>query len=127
MCNSDRRHFLGMSLGVLGAVGIVAGATSAGARSAGAPSAGGGAAEPDKPKSGKVYVCPPCGCAADGKEFPAPGACPECGMPLVEKAPAPKLGALGRPARPDRGGWRTDGQVAQVPQSRGEGASGRAT
>ena len=39
----------------------------------------------DAPPSGK-YVCPPCGCAADGKEFDAPGACPECGMPLVPKS-----------------------------------------
>jgi len=42
----------------------------------------------DAPK-GK-WVCPPCGCAADGKEFDAPGACPECGMPLIQKeAPKP--------------------------------------
>jgi DNA-directed RNA polymerase subunit RPC12/RpoP len=33
----------------------------------------------------RKYVCPPCGCAADGKEFDAPGTCPECGMPLVPK------------------------------------------
>ena len=44
------------------------------------------AAETPSP-SGK-YVCPPCGCAADGKEFDKPGACPECGMPLVPKPPA---------------------------------------
>ena len=55
-------------------------------------------------KPGQKYVCPPCGCAADGKEFDAPGACPECGMPLVAKpedkpkeaAPAPKLSSAAR-------------------------------
>jgi uncharacterized protein len=31
------------------------------------------------------YVCPPCGCASDGKTFTAPGACPSCGMKLVAK------------------------------------------
>jgi hypothetical protein len=71
MCNSDRRHFLGMSLVAVGAVCI------------------GGAALAAETGPKKVYVCPPCGCAADGKEFPEPGACPECGMPLVEKKPEP--------------------------------------
>jgi hypothetical protein len=49
--------------------------------------AGGLARAADAPK-GK-WVCPPCGCAADGKEFDAPGTCPECGMELIPK-PAPK-------------------------------------
>jgi uncharacterized protein len=31
------------------------------------------------------YVCPPCGCASDGKTFDSPGACPSCGMKLVAK------------------------------------------
>ena len=110
MCNSGRRHFLGMSLVVLGAVGLATGAL---------------AAETEKPK-GKVYVCPPCGCAADGKEFPEPGACPECGMPLVEKAPAPKLGALSRPARP-QGGWRHEGQMAEVDRRPDRAPGERAT
>jgi hypothetical protein len=54
-----------------------------------AVAAGGGAAsaQTPAPKPGQKYRCPPCGCAADGKLFDAPGACPECGMPLV---PAPK-------------------------------------
>ena len=79
MCNSDRRHFLRMSFVTLGALGVAGAAL---------------AAEP-APKTGKVYVCPPCGCAADGKEFAAPGACPECGMPLIEKGtpPPPQLAA----------------------------------
>ena len=53
-----------------------------------------GAGTPTTSPSGK-WVCPPCGCAADGKEFDAPGACPECGMPLVAKPaePKPKAGA----------------------------------
>ena len=44
----------------------------------------------DTPK-GK-WVCPPCGCAADAKEFDAPGTCPECGMELIPK-PARKADA----------------------------------
>ena len=40
--------------------------------------------------SGK-FVCPPCGCSADGKEFDKAGDCPACGMPLMPKpAEAPK-------------------------------------
>ena len=86
MCNSDRRHFLAMSLVTLGAAGAAAGIA--------------GAALAAETPAKKIYVCPPCGCAADGKEFAEPGACPECGMPLVEKkpdaaAPAPKPGASG--------------------------------
>ena len=72
MSNSDRRHFLRLSVitaGVMGLAGVEL------------------AADPAKPK---VYVCPPCGCGADDKDFPAPGACPSCGMPLIEKTPAPK-------------------------------------
>ena len=46
------------------------------------------AAETPAPSPSGKYVCPPCGCAADGKEFDKPGACPECGMPLVPKAAA---------------------------------------
>lgn len=30
-----------------------------------------------------AFVCPPCGCAADGLRFDAPGRCPDCGMTLV--------------------------------------------
>lgn len=33
------------------------------------------------------YVCPPCGCDADGREFAAPGSCPACGMTLQPKDP----------------------------------------
>lgn len=45
----------------------------------------------DAPSPTGKWVCPPCGCAADGKEFDKAGACPECGMPLVPKtADAPK-------------------------------------
>ena len=68
MCNSDRRHFLAMSVVALGAA-------------AGAAGMAGAALAADTPAK-KVYVCPPCGCAADGKEFAQPGACPECGNPL---------------------------------------------
>lgn len=34
------------------------------------------------------YVCPPCGCAMDGRVFDAPGLCPACGMTLVPLAQA---------------------------------------
>lgn len=34
------------------------------------------------------YICPPCGCAADGLVFDAPGKCPACGMTLIAR-PAP--------------------------------------
>ena len=33
----------------------------------------------------KIYVCPPCGLACDKLEFDQPGACPVCGMTLIEK------------------------------------------
>jgi hypothetical protein len=56
------------------------------------------------PSSGK-FVCPPCGCAADGKVFDAPGTCPECGMTLVPKpAEAPKDAASPPKADPGGGG-----------------------
>lgn len=92
MCNSDRRHFLRMSVVALGAAGIGGSVLAA-------------ETDPGKPK---VYVCPPCGCAADGKEFPAPGQCPECGMPLIEKPAAPpKLSAQDRaaPAKASSTAW----------------------
>jgi hypothetical protein len=44
------------------------------------------------------YVCPPCGCSADGKEFDKPGDCPACGMPL---APKPKDAAPTAPKAAD--------------------------
>jgi DNA-directed RNA polymerase subunit RPC12/RpoP len=48
---------------------------------------------------GQKYVCPPCGCAADGKEFDAPGACPECGMPLIAKPAADPKGGGATPPK----------------------------
>ena len=50
-----------------------------------------------------VYVCPPCGCAMDGRFFDAPGRCPACDMTLIEAMPAqlpfePSTLALGRGA-----------------------------
>ena len=81
MCDCGRRHFLQMSMVTLGAVSVagIAGAALA--------------AEAD-PKTPKVFICPPCGCDNDGKDFPAAGPCTACGMPLIEKpAAAPKLAA----------------------------------
>lgn len=40
------------------------------------------------PEPKKIWVCPPCGCTADGQEFDKPGVCPACGYTLVEKKPA---------------------------------------
>lgn len=75
MCDNPRRHFLRLSVMAIGAAGI------AGSALAAEP-----AADPKAPR--KVYTCPPCGCDNDGKDFPAPGPCTACGMPLVEKPPA---------------------------------------
>jgi len=50
------------------------------------------AADAPKPAPGaakKVWICPPCGCDSDGKDFDAQGACPSCGMLLMGKPPAP--------------------------------------
>jgi putative intracellular protease/amidase len=38
----------------------------------------------------KKYVCPSCGCAADGRTFDKPGTCPDCGMALIEKVDNPQ-------------------------------------
>ena len=43
---------------------------------------------------GAGYICPDCGCASDGKVFPAPGTCPSCGMTMI---PASSLQAPSRP------------------------------
>jgi hypothetical protein len=77
MCDCGRRQFLGLSimtLGVVGALGVAGPAL---------------AAEPDPKATQKVWICPPCGCDNDGKEFPAAGPCTACGMPLMEKPAAP--------------------------------------
>jgi putative intracellular protease/amidase len=41
----------------------------------------------------KVWVCPPCHDAHDEKEYDAPGACPVCGMELIEKTQLAKAEA----------------------------------
>jgi hypothetical protein len=82
MCDCARRHFLQMSvisLGALGAIGLGGAAL---------------AAEPEPAKTAKVFICPPCGCDNDGKDFPAAGPCTACGMPLIEKPPAKPAGGL---------------------------------
>jgi hypothetical protein len=72
-----------VTLGAVGAIGLAGAAF---------------AAEPD-PKKPKVFICPPCGCDNDGKEFAAAGPCTACGMPLMERpAEAPKLAAAGWPS-----------------------------
>src|SRR5438552_2451426 len=38
--------------------------------------------------SATVYICPPCGLDCDKLEFDKPGACPVCGMKLIEKGSA---------------------------------------
>jgi hypothetical protein len=78
MSIATRRYFL-----TAGLIGATCACAAIGARAADAP--------PVSPKGAK-WVCPPCGCAADGKEFDAPGTCPECGMELIPK-PARKADA----------------------------------
>ncbi len=56
-----------------------------------------------------MYMCPPCGCAMDGRVFEAPGKCPACDMTLIEAAPAqlpfePNTLAAGRGAFLTAGG-----------------------
>jgi hypothetical protein len=78
----------------------------------------------------KKWVCPPCGCAADGKVFDAPGRCPDCGMELIEKAedkPSPATAPAAtqpKPAEPSKEAPAKDakastaapsGQPAQIP------------
>lgn len=46
------------------------------------------AAYADQAAAKKEYVCPPCNCGRDNEVFDAPGACPVCGMALVEKGSA---------------------------------------
>jgi len=57
---------------------------------------GAGFAQPATRPTGK-WICPPCGCSEDGKEYDTPGPCPAegCGMPRIPK-PAEPPGALSR-------------------------------
>ncbi|MFL5298413.1 MAG: heavy metal-binding domain-containing protein [Phenylobacterium sp.] len=78
MIPASRRRFLQIGLIGAGCACMAAGAAFAA----------------DAPSPTGKYVCPPCGCSADGKEFDAPGVCPACGMPLIPKpADPPKSGA----------------------------------
>lgn len=74
-----RRNFM---KGGAGAV-LAAGCLTALGRAASASAARASEAE-------KVYVCPPCGQECDKLTFNKPGACPGCGMTLIEKAEADK-------------------------------------
>jgi DNA-directed RNA polymerase subunit RPC12/RpoP len=47
--------------------------------------------------SAKEYVCPPCGSPCDTLVFDKPGACPKCGMALVEKGSAEATAAAAGP------------------------------
>ena len=82
---TSRRRFL--QTGMLGAACACAGAGWAFAQPA-----------PTTSPSGK-WICPPCGCSNDGKDFDAPGACPAggCGMLLIPKPV--------EPAAPPKGGF----------------------
>jgi hypothetical protein len=43
-------------------------------------------------ETGGKFICPPCGCSQDGKDFDKAGVCPDpaCGMQLIPKpAPSP--------------------------------------
>ena len=57
----------------------------------------------------KEFVCPPCGCASDGKTFDAPGVCRSCNMPLVEKAALNSVEGIPNFRRLETGVW-TAGQ-----------------
>jgi hypothetical protein len=74
MCEQQRRKFLART--TLGAGAII-----------GVSLLGFASAQTLDP-TGKKWTCPPCGCGQDGKEFDAPGPCPSCGMPMVEKTAA---------------------------------------
>ncbi|RYG30392.1 MAG: hypothetical protein EON93_14920 [Burkholderiales bacterium] len=74
MCEQQRRKFLAWTM--LGASAII-GVSLLGFASAQTPD-----------PTGKKWVCPPCGCGQDGKEFDAEGPCPACGMPMIEKTAA---------------------------------------
>ena len=84
---TSRRSFIG-----LGVVAICACA---------APPASLAQAAPVAP--GTKFICPPCGCSADGQEFDKPGVCPadNCGMTLIPKPTAPSVGG-GAPLSPAR-------------------------
>ena len=77
MCDADRRALMTRSLMMLGAVAALG---ALGVAAAQTP------ATPATPPTRIKWVCPPCGCAADGKEYDAAGSCPECGMTLIQKA-----------------------------------------
>jgi hypothetical protein len=84
MCEAHRRQFLArtLMLGAVGAFGAVGGAW----------------AQSSEP--GVKWICPPCGCAADGKEFDAAGDCPACNMPLIHKPTAPPTTAPAPASKP---------------------------
>ena len=79
MRDANRRAFIARSLICLGAAAAVG---SLGIAAAQTP------APAPTPATSVKWVCPPCGCAADGKQFDAPGSCPECGMTLIPKTVA---------------------------------------
>lgn len=72
--NLHRRAFVGLGLGVACACVATAGALAEPA--------------PKESPTGK-WVCPPCGCDADGKTFDGPGQCPACDIQLVPKPVEP--------------------------------------
>lgn len=57
-----------------------------------------------------AWICPPCGCAMDGRVFDAPGKCPACGMNLVEQRAAP-LPFEPERLEPGRGAFLTRGGI----------------
>ncbi len=68
--------------------GVLAGVAASGAATLIGP-VWGASQDPNAP-----YICPPCGCAMDGKDFAKPGTCPACGMRLVPKNPVFEPGRL---------------------------------
>jgi rubrerythrin len=79
MCKTHRRHFIAGSLTALGVLATIKTMHAVAA---------------DDAAPAKQWICPPCGCDADGKVFSAPGRCPACDMELIEKpADAPAAAA----------------------------------
>jgi putative intracellular protease/amidase len=68
------RSPVGVKMMILFCLSVAAGAAAGRAADSGAPR-----------EDARRYVCPPCGNPCDGKVYDHPGACPLCGMGLVDK------------------------------------------
>jgi rubrerythrin len=85
MCDTHRRRFLAGSLALSAMAPMVMTQALA------------AAADPANPAN--VWVCPPCGCPDDMKEFPTQGRCPSCDMELIEKVKSKREAAAPNPSQ----------------------------